>query len=343
MNEARDRLKQLKELEHLKRHIKHSIETFERPPESFNPLVASPEELSRFGFSTRPDARLQPVQFSFWERRYAGRKTITYKPFEFSLSPGSFPILFPAVNKRQTGLGARSRHQTSKNWSGAYIKPRDGGMFTFVQAAWQIPALSATTAPELCSTWIGLDGQRRYYHSSLPQIGTAQYSGTSGPVCFAWFQWWASAQGLGSAPVKLPTLPVAAGDSISATLEVVDPQTVKFTIMNESQNIHLTPFNYHPPIGPAPYLVSGATAEWVVERPSLWPTNYLFELPAFGTVVFRDCMAVQTNLSNGMKVERNSNGASLIDMYRVLEQPARTEKIAFAHTTLGGDVLVKSA
>jgi hypothetical protein len=77
-----------------------------------------------------------------------------------------------------------TRYETSPNWSGAYITPKRSRMFTEVHGSWQVPTPSPPVdgkgSPPAdgdyrSSAWIGLDGQRRYLNSSLPQIGTSQF------------------------------------------------------------------------------------------------------------------------------------------------------------------------
>ena len=71
-------------------------------------------------------------------------------------------------------------------------------MFVEIRGSWQAPVVAPPTPGEIgefhSSTWIGLDGQRRYLNSSLPQIGTAQYVDvTAAATTFttkAWWQWW---------------------------------------------------------------------------------------------------------------------------------------------------------
>ena len=76
-------------------------------------------------------------------------------------------------------MTASGRRESSLNWSGAYVTPRNGRQFTEVHGRWEVPAVAVPSgtsgSPEFRSSiWIGLDGQRRYFDSSLPQIGTAQ-------------------------------------------------------------------------------------------------------------------------------------------------------------------------
>ena len=140
------------------------------------------------------------------------------------------------------------------------------------------------------STWIGLDGQRFYLDSSLPQIGTKQ-NARRGPQCTAvygaWFQWWA--RGQDTAEIDL-LLPVEPGDEISAIITVLDDTTVRCNLKNETQGIILQAFNAS---APGPCRISGATAEWIMERPSPMGSDGwdAYDLPAYTPFAFTGCVA----------------------------------------------------
>ena len=209
---------------------------FPLPPENFDPLTASKEELKHFGLPLEPDPDRQPALHAFWRRMYK-------PPLEFAPVKFAFKNIarLTTVNHRQRALGLRTRRQTSPNWSGAYIKPRDGQVFTAIWGQWQVPTPSVPPAEVgegryyRCSTWIGLDGQRRYYQSSLPQLGTEQsINDATGTREFsAWWQWWVRDQYF--PPVDMG-LTIHAGDLIMCNLRVVPPgrNKVRFQLRNES-------------------------------------------------------------------------------------------------------------
>jgi hypothetical protein len=51
-----------------------NIHTYAEPPKGFNPLVATDEELSTYGFPTRPDKRADPDHYRLWERAMMAAK-----------------------------------------------------------------------------------------------------------------------------------------------------------------------------------------------------------------------------------------------------------------------------
>jgi hypothetical protein len=314
---------------------------FFHPPEDFDPLRADAEELRRYGIPPRPDPGTEPRRFAFWTRMYSPPLRFVSAVFAFDapemqLNPGG-PL--PAYG---------TRYESSANWSGAYITPTQDRMFTEVHGSWYVPNASPPPAgggrniglEYRSSTWIGLDGQRRYRNSSLPQIGTAQFvkiaDGQPIRTTKAWWQWWM--RGLHLPPVTLP-LEVHPGDLVMCNLVVIDRTTVRFLIKNQTTGHHVSPFQRHPP---SPLLsVSGATAEWVMERPTHISSDRLYPLPDYGTVHFGDCLAVAAHDPGDQGYEQTLPGAKLIDMYEVREQPHRIADISVARRE--GDQAVMTA
>jgi hypothetical protein len=211
-------------------------------------------------------------------------------------------------------------------------------MLIWLYGSWRVPAVAppagAPAGSEYrSSTWIGLDGQRRYLHSSLPQIGTAQTAITGQPPQppTTWFQWWLRNQ---VTPIVTLPLSVSTHDLVRCLMIVLNDTQVLFTMLNVSTATLLLPFIVDSPIDPtiaAPLRVSGATAEWIMERPRDYLTGSLFGLPAYGTVRFLDCLAIsdKTPLALTGRGE-NVVGARLIDMFDVGQNPTRAITISEA-------------
>jgi hypothetical protein len=116
---------------------------------------------------------------------------------------------------------------------------------------------------------------------------------------------------------------------------VLNDTQVLLTMLNVSTATLILPFVVDSPIDPtigAPLRVSGATAEWIMERPTDFKTGRLWGLPAYDTVRFLDCLAVsdKTPLSLTGRGE-NVGGARLIDMFDVVQNPSRAIKISRAN------------
>jgi hypothetical protein len=85
----------------------------------------------------------------------------------------------------------------------------------------------------------------------------------------------------------------------------------------------------HPP-SPIQAKVSGATAEWVMERPAKWPTDELFELPDYGSVEFTGAIGRTATAPSQPTREETLFGARMIRMYRYAASPRRSQTISTA-------------
>lgn len=304
------------------------------PPTGFRTMVASQDELKALGFPRRPDPVLQPAEYAFWQKMFG--PTVAFEAFDFH-------VLSPVTAGLRRSFDQSPRRESSLNWSGAYITPRDGTVFSSVWGKFQVPtptqpASGRASETYHSSTWIGFDGQRRYYRSTLPQIGTAQNidpaTGAGSPTTsfFAWWQWWVRGDPAQAHPITLVSPKIHAGDLIMCLMQVAPDRTgVSFVITNLTTSRSVQFFQTAPmtQLG-QPFKIPGATAEWVMERSALPGNPTPLQLPDYGTVVFHDCGASAINMDTGAMVERNLSGAKLIDMYVVKEGPERTEKPSIA-------------
>jgi hypothetical protein len=310
------------------------------PPAAFDPLKASAAELLKYGFSLEPDPAIAPERHASWMRLFSQK--LNFVAADFALPP--LPE-FQRPGRRKQAVVNRQPHEMSLNWCGAYVTAKDARTFTEIHADWKVPRPDPPIQPGSgvaldgdyrSSTWIGFDGQRRYLNSSLPQIGTAQevvvVNGQPRRKIYAWVQWWVSDHR--SVPVVLSSLPISAGDLVTCSMVVMNRTTVRFYIKNQSTGYFVAPFEqsaplFHPPDGgePVQLEVSGATAQWIVERPAaLTPGHALFELPDYGTVTFSNCYAVSS--SHGTERPEGLNGATLINMRATREHPHRSAVIS---------------
>jgi hypothetical protein len=230
----------------------------------------------------------------------------------------------------------------SLNWSGAYITPRNGQQFTEVHATWEIPSVAAPAGMPASdeyrsSIWIGLDGQRRYFESSLPQLGTAQIVNApdpdTAPLFHTWCQWWLRDNPQTYVPAIL-SVEVAPGQRVMASMRVLNETRVHGIIENRTTG-EIFPFTMDAPVHKSSGMqvkISGATAEWVVERPA--NEGALYELPDYGTVHFTNCFALSAEMpvggGPGPGREQTLDGARLIRMYKIESNPSRTVMISKA-------------
>jgi hypothetical protein len=316
----------------LEDELRKRVHFFPQPPAGFNPLTARPEERAYYGIPPQPDPVQQRILTSFWTEMYS-------PPLVF-VAPPSLLALLPERIRTELRITATAQREASLNWSGAYITPRNGQQFTEVHATWTIPSVMAPasmpgTAEYRSSIWIGLDGQRRYCDSSLPQLGTAQFVNAPASVqpFHTWCQWWLRDNPLTYIPATLSVV-VAPGQRVMTSLRVVNETQVDCIIKNRTTG-EILPFTMYAPTDTSgrQVKISGATAEWVVERPAKQPDE-LYELPNYGTVHFTNCFALSAKMPVGGVPEpgreRTLDGARLIRMYKTERNPSRTVTLSKA-------------
>jgi hypothetical protein len=329
------------------------------PDAPFDPSTATPEELRRFGLPPRPDACKQPLLRRVWDRGFG--KPMVLRRFAVVRQLVEATVYRPLTRTADLMLVAETRFETSRNWSGSYITANQDRQFMQVWGQWTIPAnlqlppppfQGPPGVPYTCSNWIGLDGQRRYLNSSLPQIGTVSTLLPNGTTSAqAWTQWWAR-NSTEIAPITLP-LPVSPGDEVLCVLTALDPQRVEFVMVNLSAQ----PFPEGIVAqGIAPHVtlpngikvrpnIAGATAEWILERPRILGQRTQNNFPDYGETEFSLCIAVEADSVNIASlpggVVQQQRGERLLRMYDVLSGPARTAYISMPRKMNDTSIKVK--
>jgi hypothetical protein len=190
--------------------------------------------------------------------------------------------------------------------------------------------------PYVCANWIGLDGQRLYLDSSLPQMGTVSIRQPDGTTTAqSWMQWWARGVA-NSAPVPIG-LAVNPGNQVFCVLTAWDPQTVIGVMVNLSTGTGTVAKGTSPTVTlPDGSMVqpdiAGSTAEWIMERPRVVDQTTIYNFPDYGETEFDFCVAVESDhvdifsLFNG--IPQQLQGARRIRMFQMLTDPARTTFIS---------------
>lgn len=305
------------------------------PPAEFDPAVACDGELLHFGLPIAAEFGGNPAAAAF-------RRAFLHPPA--GAAPWRFFDADEQLFRNQVSgvvtVAAQAAWpvQKSMNWSGGYLAPRDGRSFASVMGHWKVPTVSPPpggTAPEYqSSTWIGLDGQKFYLDSSLPQIGTRQRwltVPTPQPEYTSWFQWWARGRHLPQQPLPLPVGP---SDEIKAIITVLDETTVRCNIENVSRGLIMRAFKARAPAG---LRISGATAEWVMERPSPMGSDGWepYELPDYSPFAFMSCLAESIAPGSPELRQHDIESVRLIRMYEIARDPARTRTISTARRIPG--------
>jgi hypothetical protein len=324
-------------------------------PRRFIPAEKSVEDLLEIGLPPRPDATRQRLARELWDKAFA--KEVTIVPFEFDearLQSIGYELLNRQVDAMPKG---DTRFETSSNWSGAYITANRGRQFMQVWGVWTVPEYvdmppgnyqGPANLPYVCSNWIGLDGQRLYLDSSLPQIGTANaldpVGGTQTVV--AWIQWWARCSGT-TAPLPVG-LTVNPGNEVLAILTAINPQSVNFVMANlTTGEVMPVKAKTAPPVtlpdGSTVFpSIAGATAEWIVERPKVLGQDDRCNFPNYHTSDFNWCFAIEAESVNLAALfdgtVQTLDGARMIRMFDVLSEPERTAFVSMSRKT--GDMSI---
>ena len=324
--------------------VQKGFHGFPVPSGPFDASLASPALLRRYGLPPRPDPDAQPLLRQVWNRGFGAPLTLQKFPFvraalveETRYQTYEIPL-------------SDTRVETSSNWSGAYLTANRDKQFLQIWGVWTVPAHLRLPPPPFqgrpgveyrCATWIGLDGQRLYFDSSLPQIGTSSTLKANGSTTVkAWVQWWA--RGIANAQPQRLGLAVAPGNQVLAVLTAWDSQSVIFVMVNLSDMSAIAVKGTAPTVNldgiSATPQIAGATAEWIVERPAIpnQPLVYgkppLYNFPDYGCIEFDLCMAVEGesvdifSLFGGLP--QDLQGERLIRMFDVLFNPARTAFIS---------------
>ncbi len=320
---------------------------FEPIPEGVDLREASPGELRRFGLPARPNRALMPALFQAWAR-------LLEPPFKFSDAKSDRQEFFRSERHFTLGAGPNSRFQKSRNWAGASVVADHGKQFVLTIGGWTIPTPllpgqddrgnAGVTNDYHCSCWIGLDGTRRYLNSSLPQIGTEQIltvdaAENQSVRCRAWFQWWARTQ-VTSHWFELTNVHVCPEMFVMAAIWAVDPHHVicLFRTFGNPSILYRLPIQQVPEVwlrkigGPkGTPSISGASAEWVVERPMTFDPQPVLELfPDYSPVTFESCVAGMAHHSNAPTEEKIFSAPRWYRMYETLPtaKPKRARLIS---------------
>lgn len=294
-------------------------------PEGFNPLDLSlgVGDFLRLGLPPRPT---DPAALRLWREMIPATLKIMSPFHEGNMSTYAFrsDMAFgvtgapgdrgdeDVTQARVAGI-PRGRLGSSRNWAGAAIFANRGNRFNQVIASWTVPAVSAGSGegPWVCSTWIGIDGLRRWM-KSMPQMGTTQVVGKTGevdddnnpvPPYFAWWQWWLRGR-TKQLPVLFPVA-IAPGDKVYCCVTMLPPDQPNPGDRNRVQFfLSVNNVGYPVDLGAPPtndpseldgggqrVPASGASAEWILERPTALRDSLngrvkqgdLFPLPDFSS------------------------------------------------------------
>lgn len=318
------------------------VHTYPLPSFGFDVLTASDRALAEHGLPARPDPRLLGgAPYRFWKRMVGPPVQFKMPTFPQPLEVRALSFALqrhgdPALRMSGPPIPGFHHRSSSRNWSGACITPIRPNRFTRITGAWRVPHPTPPRIPPSganrldenyrSSTWLGLGGNRRY--NSLPQIGTSQHvkldNGASSEEFGAWWQWWVKDRPEHHIPMPITYFPVAAGDSILASVTVEPPGDVLFHMTNETKNI----FVAFKVVAPEGIETLGSSAEWIHERPTEFNSERMYPLPSCTEVVFEDCRAMSAPAPGGPETVQSLAGSRLIRMTDMFDEPHRSALVS---------------
>jgi hypothetical protein len=282
-------------------------EFYKAVPDGYDLLGANREALYDYGIPERPDRDTEPRLYEFWKRLvsppfHAKRPTFHVyhppHPEHMTKSDAYGPLMGEGLRDSDFFWSRGGTSQSSLNWSGAIISPPWPKRFILATAGWKAPKVRVALPPPVNSyhkhpkalVWVGLDGYNGGVpRVSLPQIGTAHFCNGQH---FAWWAWWCNHSTPNTPPrtwiTRIKDFVVQPKDEILAGVSVLISHDVLFFIKNQRTG-QFRSFLSRPPHDILPL---GASAEWVVERPTEPRSRNFHALADYGRVDFKYCMAV---------------------------------------------------
>ena len=176
---------------------------------------------------------------------------------------------------------------TSTNWSGyaaetSTSSPQSGSV-SAVSGSWTVPSVTSSSTA-YCAVWVGIDG---YGSSTVEQIGTESDVVDGHAEYAVWYQMYPSAS------VDISSMTVAAGDSITASVQYVSSGThageFQLSIADTSRaNDSFTTYQ-------SASQAERSSAEWIVEAPS--SNSGVLPLANFSSVAFTNASATINGVS----------------------------------------------
>jgi hypothetical protein len=192
-------------------------------------------------------------------------------------------------------------------WSG-YLVASDihdfSPVVSSVNGSWTVPQVQPSGNDTFSGVWVGIGG---YGEETLIQAGTEQEYVNGRSTYYAWYEL------LPDYLVRVPSLHVRAGDTITASISLVDENasTWSIEINDVTRGEHFKEV--------VVYNSSMLSAEWIVERPKVNDT--VSTLADFGNVTFTDCQTTLDNVAGSIGnfsyahlVMHNEEGTSLVSV-----------------------------
>ncbi len=174
---------------------------------------------------------------------------------------------------------------SSLSWAGYITTKNANPQFEVVgiSSSWTVPTLNDTAATGYSSAWIGIGGQ---LDKTLIQAGTEQDVVNGQENYYAWYEL------LPSFAIQLRTLTVSPGDTIVASINLVNPGTNQWSIQISDTTTGQT-FGRD-----VLYNSTRSSGEWIVERPTI--NGQVSQLSNFGNTTFSNCRIDVSNITGSI-------------------------------------------
>jgi hypothetical protein len=278
-------------------------------PKGFNPMTATDADLVKYGYHPRPSKSSNPKLRATWDN-------ITAR------SPKFAEVQFKVVDQVHAPLKKNmldlheedpKANTDTSIWSGAIQNPPSGQTFYNVSAKWIVPAAYPPVSAQNSTggwvdgvyysySWVGIDG---WGNGKVFQVGTASIvSVVNGKISsteyWGWHEWYPA--GI----VAYTNFLVQPGDLVMGWVSSnAGSSTGQVGITNITTNTATPAITLTAPSG---IVLSGATAEWIVEDPS--GSNF----PNYGAEFFFDCIAYSHTANGSQTTEFGLTGATLLDV-----------------------------
>lgn len=270
------------------------VNKFPVPPQDFNPLTASNEQLSTYGFPMRPTTR-DAEAYSNWLELVADYDSTPVPQIEVMDGPISRPM-------EQVGdISTRAVSSYSSNWSGymSNLGTSSSNCYTQVQGDYiqpTIASISGASNANVVGYWVGLGGSNQ--NRPLVQAGTAT---TGKSDYWAWYEY-LSPKHLNPA-IRITSLAIHPGDRIHVY--------ISFQKANDKFNYYIANNTTGKSASGIVEIdgdeyFDGSTAEWITERASSKLSN-------FGSITMTNCKAT-LNTSNTWKNLNSLSGINKITL-----------------------------
>ena len=296
--------------------------TIVAPPEGFDPISASDEDLAYHGFPPRPDQSSSPKAYASWTKAInASRTRLVPQLEQTNVFHG------PArQNKNAKAPGNESETLDSYNWSG-YVNLSGGSTygdssFYYIYSEFVVPIARqafgvANGTWDYGSSWVGIDG---WNSGDVLQAGVeydAYASGSTTATYYSpWYEWYPYGE------VRITNLPIAPGDDYFVEVWHTSQTQGYAYLVNESTD-QAVEIGFTAPSGTK---LVGNSAEWIVERPDVGGslatlTNFVDEVfwESYA-VTFSDSVVDPSSASSDGIIGLNNSGAG--ESYPTLLGPA---------------------